>query len=105
MQSLEYGFSQFHEKIKPKAAIVLLNMVDSEDLDKAHSRYKNEMAKVFMHCKEYAELSFDEKVNISGFGVHCSRGAVEERGCPVITLSCRGRGGRPHKRLMALVHF
>ena len=72
MQSLEYGFSQFHEKIKPKAAIVLLNRVDSEDLDKAHARYKNEMATVFMHCKEYAELNFDEKVNINEFGVNFS---------------------------------
>ena len=69
MQSLEYGFSQFHDKIKPKAAIVLLNRVDSEDLDKAHSRCKNELAKVFMHCKEYVELKFEEKVSISGFGL------------------------------------
>ena len=69
MQSLEYGFSQFHEKIKPKAAIVVLSRVDPEDLDKAHVRNKNEMATVLMHCKEYAELNFEEKVNIIGFGV------------------------------------
>ena len=69
MQSLEYGFSQFHEKIKPKADIVVLSRIESEDHDKAHSRYKNEMAKALMYCKEYAELNFEDKVNISGFGV------------------------------------
>ena len=69
MQSLEYGFSQFHEKTKPKAAIVVLSEVDSGEMDKAHSRYKNEMATVLMHCKEYAELNFEEKVNIIEFGV------------------------------------
>ena len=74
MQSLEYGFSQFHEKTKPKAAIVVLSEVDSGEMDKAHSRYKNEIAKVLMHCKEYAELNFEDKVNISEFGVHFLRG-------------------------------
>ena len=62
-------------------------------MDKAHSRYKNEMAKALMHCKEYAELNFEDKVNISGFGVHFSRGALEERGCPDIRYHI---GGRPH---------
>jgi hypothetical protein len=74
LQSLEYGFSQFHEKIKPKADIVVLSRVEPENHDKAYARYKNEMAKVFMHCKEYAGLNFEDKVNMSGFGVPCSRG-------------------------------
>ena len=65
MQSLEYGFTQLHEKIKPKAAIVVLSKVDSGEMDKTHSRYKNEMATLLMHCKEYAELNFEDKVNIS----------------------------------------
>uniref|UniRef100_A0A914DTD4 Uncharacterized protein n=1 Tax=Acrobeloides nanus TaxID=290746 RepID=A0A914DTD4_9BILA len=30
-------------------------------MDKAHSRYKNEMATALMHCKEYAELNFEDK--------------------------------------------
>ena len=65
MQQLEYGFNQLYEVIKPTGEeFTRLNEIDDELHKHFQAKYMIGLAKMLMHCKQFAELDFEDKVNL-----------------------------------------
>uniref|UniRef100_A0A914EKS2 Uncharacterized protein n=1 Tax=Acrobeloides nanus TaxID=290746 RepID=A0A914EKS2_9BILA len=65
IQQLEYGFNQFYEAIKPTGEeFTRLDEIDEELQEHFQAKYMIGLAKMLMHCKQFAELDFEDKINI-----------------------------------------
>uniref|UniRef100_A0A914EJK8 NR LBD domain-containing protein n=1 Tax=Acrobeloides nanus TaxID=290746 RepID=A0A914EJK8_9BILA len=63
MQQLEYGFNQFYEAIKPTGEeFTKLDEIDDELHKHFQAKYMIGLAKMLMHCKQFAELDFEDKI-------------------------------------------
>lgn len=65
LQPLYYGFTHFFNAIKPKEKLNVLKELDYFIYLKYMQNYADELAKTLMHCKEFAELPFNDKVGLS----------------------------------------